>query len=114
MPKTVPLKVREALTHSLTHSLQTHSIQTHNRLTTCDLRQPGVLARMFDALQQNQNSPPYKSNLFSLAGSKKILSGSSQVFPDIVSPNGGVTRYNEEEYEDLKVCDTLHPYCLHN
>jgi len=62
----------------------------------------GVLARMFDALQQNQNSPPYKSNLFSLAGSKKILSGSSQVFPDIVSPNGGITRYNEEEYEGLK------------
>merc|ERR1712226_536369 len=62
----------------------------------------GVLARMFEALQHNRNSPPHKSNLFSLAGSKKILSGSTEVFPGIVSPRSGVTRYNEKEYKDLK------------
>jgi len=79
------------------HNLMQKNAQTVNAQNAAA---QGVLARMFEALQRN--SPPYKSNLFSLAGSKKILSGAKEVFPSIVSPNGGVTRYNEKEYEDLK------------
>lgn len=63
----------------------------------------GVLARMFDALRQSQNSPPHKSNLFSLAGSKKILSGSKDVLPSIVSPNSGISRIKKDNYKELKV-----------
>merc|ERR1711971_42526 len=81
------------------HNLMQNNAQTVNAQSGAA---QGVLARMFDALQHSQNSAPYKSNLFSLAGSKKILSGSRQVFPGIVSPKGGITRCNEKEYEDLK------------
>jgi len=81
------------------HNLMQKNAQTVNAQNAAA---QGVLARMSEALQNNRNSPPYKSNLFSLAGSKKILSGSAKVFPSIISPRNGVTRYNDEEYKDLK------------
>ena len=58
---------------------------------------------MFDALRRSQSSPPHKSNLFSLAGSKKILSGSKEVIPSIVSPRGGIARINSKDLKVLKV-----------
>ena len=97
MRKMMPLKVRRYANNIVKNEQQTHLIS----------RQPGVLARMFEALQNNRNSPPYKSNLFSLAGSKKILSGSTKVFPSVISPQSGVTRYNDNEYKDLKVRVTV-------
>ena len=67
--------------------------------TTCI----GVLARAMDALRSGQQTPPYKSNLFSITGSKKILSGSKDVTPNIVDPVRGITRFSTKEYPDLKV-----------
>ena len=77
-------------------SVQTHNAHTYHHIV-------GILARMFDALRRSQTSPPHKSNLFSLAGSKKILSGSTEILPSIVSPTRGVTRFNEKEYKELQV-----------
>ena len=72
------------------------------------LAHQGILARMFDALRRSQKSPPHKSNLFSLAGSKKILSGSKEVLPGIVSPTKGISRLTSAEYKELQVlCEIL-------
>ena len=62
----------------------------------------GILARVLDALKSSQESPPFKSNLFSLVGNKRILSG-SQVAPNIVSPTRGISRFSLEDYPKLEV-----------
>ena len=73
----------------------------------CYLHHQGVLARMFDALRRSQTSPPHKSNLFSIAGSKKILSGSKEVLPSIVSPTKGISRLTSAEYKELQVVSDM-------
>ena len=101
MHSTDPLKVSAA--HE---SIDAYNCHTHTHYQ-------GVLARMFDALRRSQNSPPHKSNLFSLAGSKKILSGSTDVLPSIVSPNSGISRFTKSEYKELKVGSTFEDAIVH-
>ena len=62
----------------------------------------GMLARAMDALKSSQDSPPYKSNLFSIFGSTKVVSGSQQVPPNIVSAKDGIARFSEKEYPKLQ------------
>ena len=88
---------------------RTTSFLTFLYLTWINCVRPGVLARVVDALQQSQDSPPYKSNLFSIAGSQKILSGSKDVTPNIVSAKKGVPRFDAKEYEILKVYLAIRP-----
>lgn len=53
----------------------------------------GVLARLIDALQLGQESAPYKSALYSVAGNKLIVQGSEFVDAALLNPMGKVTRF---------------------
>ena len=55
-----------------------------------------------DALKNSQDSPPYKSNLFSITGSARTVTGSINVAPNIVSPKDGIERFSETELPKLQ------------